>query len=135
MWARILPRVSGSSSIFCSLINLFRAALNLSCISNITHLCPLCRIPFDKDSVIKLHVDLDAIPIEQASGCTSADLQEAQRLQKAIANIADKGTTEQNLRQLIQEGRTFLHGQPRNLVSVLLESWQRVSSLTLFANA
>lgn len=44
------------------------------------------------------------------------DSNEALRLQQAIASVADEGTTEPRLRQLIQECKTFLHGQPRHMV-------------------
>ncbi|KAF8154549.1 hypothetical protein B0H34DRAFT_660395 [Crassisporium funariophilum] len=83
------------------------------CINNITRLCPLCRTPFEKHFCIKLHLDVDGIPPERL-GTVNADTQEAQRLQQAIASVADEGTTEPRLRQLIQECKTFLHGQPRS---------------------
>ena len=86
-----------------------------SCISQVKTLCPLCRLPFDKHSCITLRVDLDAVADEQ-SRATSADTYEALRLQQAIANVADEGTTEPRLRQLIQECKTFLNGKPRHMV-------------------
>jgi hypothetical protein len=44
-------------------------------------------------------------------------MQEARRLQAAIASVANEGTTEPRLRQLIAEGTAFLTTQPRELVS------------------
>jgi hypothetical protein len=77
----------------------------------------MCRTPFDSSSCIRLHVDVDTIPPEQTVGCSSDVVKEAQRLHQAISSIADVGIDEQGLRQLIQEAKTFLHGQPRHLVS------------------
>ena len=50
---------------------------------------------------------------EQSRG---AESYEALRLQQAIASVADEGTTEPRLRQLIQECKTFLNGKPRHMV-------------------
>lgn len=49
---------------------------------------------------------------------TSATEQEARRLQEAITSITNEGTTEARLRQLIAECKTFLSGQPRQLVGI-----------------
>ena len=78
-------------------------------------LCPLCRLPFDKHSCITLRVDLDLVSDEQSRG-TPAESYEALRLQQAIASVADEGTTEPRLRQLIQDCKTFLNGKPRHMV-------------------
>ena len=86
-----------------------------SCISQVKTLCPLCRLPFDKQSCTTLRVDLDVVGDEQSRG-TSAEFYEALRLQQAIASVADEGTTEPRLRQLIQECKTFLNGKPRHMV-------------------
>lgn len=86
-----------------------------SCISQVKNLCPLCRLPFDKQSCTTLRVDLDVVGDEQSRG-TSAESHEALRLQQAIASVADEGTTEPRLRQLIQECKTFLNGKPRHMV-------------------
>ena len=75
--------------------------------------CPLCRLQFDQRTIVKLHVDLDG---STAPDSPAAAKQEARRLQEAIANVANEGTTEPRLRQLIAEGTTFLATQPRELV-------------------
>ena len=87
-----------------------------SCISHIRS-CPLCRTPFDSSSCIRLHVDVNTISREQTVGCSSDVVKEAQRLHQAISSIADVGIDKQGLRQLIQEAKPLLHGQPRHLVS------------------
>ena len=75
----------------------------------------MCRLPFDKNSCITLRVDFDAVADEQVRA-TPSDSSEALRLQQAIASVADEGTTEPRLRQLIQECKTFLNGKPRHMV-------------------
>ncbi|KDR79230.1 hypothetical protein GALMADRAFT_63602 [Galerina marginata CBS 339.88] len=97
-----------------------------ACISQISRLCPLCRTPFDQRTCIKLHVDLET---EQQPGCSPEDVQRAQKLQQSIASIADDGISEANLRQLIQEGKTFLHSQPRNLHKDLRVAHRMISYL------
>ncbi|KAJ8503089.1 hypothetical protein ONZ45_g11157 [Pleurotus djamor] len=92
------------------------------CMSCLQHLhppsCPLCRQSFGSESIIKLHIDLDNIrPLNNGSApeapSQSAD-HEARRLQEAIADIANRGASEQHLRNVIDECRTFLSGQPRS---------------------
>jgi hypothetical protein len=75
----------------------------------------MCRSPFEHESCIKLHVDLDLAPGEPSS-VAAADIKEARRIQHAIASIPETGATEPSLRQLIQEGNKFLSSQPRNAV-------------------
>jgi len=95
----------------------------LSCLNHITRLlCPLCRNGFDASGFIKIHIDVDNVrssPRAIKAGPTSSSPaeDEARRLQEAIASVANAGTTEARLRQLIEEGRTFLASQPRTLVS------------------
>ena len=86
-----------------------------SCLSQVKTLCPLCRLPFDTRSCITLRVDFDVVADDQ-SRTASTDFYEALRLQQAIASVADEGTTEPRLRQLIQECKTFLNGKPRHMV-------------------
>ncbi|KAF8815564.1 hypothetical protein BYT27DRAFT_6678592 [Phlegmacium glaucopus] len=86
----------------------------VSCIGQVKTLCPLCRLPFDKHSCITLRVDSDLVADEQ-SRATPTETHEALRLQQAIASVADEGTTEPRLRQLIQECKTFLNGKPRHM--------------------
>lgn len=73
----------------------------------------MCRTPFDIRTCTKLHMDIDE------PGCSSEDFKAAQKLQQKISSIVQDGISEQPLRQLIQEARTFLHTQPRNLVRFL----------------
>ena len=84
-----------------------------SCISQVKTLCPLCRLPFEKHSCITLRVDID---VDEQTRASPAETYEALRLQQAIASVADEGTTEPRLRQLIQECKTFLNGKPRYMV-------------------
>ncbi len=88
------------------------------CLQNVNdpRLCPMCRSPFEQESCIKLHVDIDIVPSEPTA-TESANAKEARRLQHAIASIPETGATEPSLRQLIQEGSKFLSTQPRNSVS------------------
>lgn len=76
----------------------------------------MCRSPFEEESCIKLHVDIDVVPSEPTAA-EAADAKEARRIQHAIASIPETGATEPSLRQLIQEGSKFLSTQPRNSVS------------------
>ena len=106
-----------------------------SCIGQ-ANLCPLCRLPFDKISSITLCVDLDLS--DEQSRASPGETYEALRLQQAIANVADEGTTEPRLRQLIRECKTFLNGKPRRMVrshflalSLLLNGCDSTKSLEL----
>ncbi|KAF8882123.1 hypothetical protein BD779DRAFT_1675106 [Infundibulicybe gibba] len=106
----------------------------VDCLNHITRpTCPLCRTTFDQRTVTKLHVDVDNArsspsPSIKAT-CPTAAEQEARRLQEAIASIANEGTTEPRLRQLIAECRTFLSSQPRNLFSDLRVSHRMIAYL------
>jgi hypothetical protein len=77
--------------------------------------CPLCRTHFDPRAVTKLHVDMDTV----VATCLTSAQQEARRLQEAIANVANEGTTEARLRQLIADATAFLATQPRDKVRLL----------------
>ncbi|RDB25733.1 hypothetical protein Hypma_006088 [Hypsizygus marmoreus] len=80
--------------------------------------CPLCRTHFDRRSLVKLHIDVENTRGQQggspprATCLTPADA-EARRIQEAFASVANEGTTEPRLRQLIGEATTFLSAQPR----------------------
>jgi hypothetical protein len=63
--------------------------------------------------MVKLHVDLDSSTSEPES----SSLAEARQIQMRIANVANEGTTEPRLRQLIADGSAFLLTQPREMVS------------------
>jgi hypothetical protein len=111
MWSRILRGVSLPSFFG---ISLFIPLCSSRCLNNIDRAsCPLCRTYFDQQTTVKLHVDLDS----SSSDSSSSAIQEARRLQAAIASVANEGTTEPRLRQLIAEGTAFLTSQPRELVS------------------
>lgn len=86
----------------------------------------MCRTAYEFRHCAKLHIDADGLTAEQKAGCSPEDLAQASKIQKAISAVADEGITEPKLRQLIQEGRTFLHSQPRNLVSLSLQPIQRL---------
>jgi pantothenate synthetase len=77
--------------------------------------CPLCRTHFDQRAIVRLHVDLESSSSDVSLDPTAR--QEARRLQMAIANVANEGTTEPRLRQLIADATAFLATQPRELVS------------------
>lgn len=93
-----------------------------SCLHNLTRpACPLCRHAFNPNLTVKLHIELDTTrpsPTTAPLSTTSVSAeQEARRLHEAIAGIAETGSTESNLRQLIEDGKAFLRQQPRSLVS------------------
>lgn len=81
----------------------------------------MCRTTYESLSIVRLHVDLDnsqrGSPTGLPSSATQAE-QEARRLQDAIAAIASQGSSEQQLRTLIEECRTFLNAQPRSMVRI-----------------
>lgn len=121
MWPRILRGVSRQAflAFLCSY-------LCSRCLNNINRgSCPLCRTHFDQRAIVKLHVDLDGSSSDSLSSGASAR-QEARRLQMAIASIANEGTTEPRLRQLIAEATAFLATQPRELVSRALVIYPNV---------
>ncbi|KAF8628299.1 hypothetical protein AX17_006002 [Amanita inopinata Kibby_2008] len=101
------------------------------CINRLTRpVCPLCRTPFDQRTCFKLHVDMDNGRKSPAkASCPTAAEQEARRLQEAIATVANEGSTESNLRQLIADCRAFLQSQPRNLFSDLRVSHRMIAYL------
>lgn len=73
--------------------------------------------------IVKLHVDLDSLKAASASAEDSKSAEEeARSLHERIAAVANRGTTEANLRALISECKTFLSNQPRNLVSLVSQS-------------
>ncbi|KAF9456318.1 hypothetical protein BDZ94DRAFT_1177982 [Collybia nuda] len=87
--------------------------------------CPLCRNHFDQRTVVKLHVDMDTV----VSTCPTSAQQEARRLQEAIANVANEGTTEARLRQLIADATEFLATQPRDMACLPCASTLNFSDL------
>ncbi|KAF8066665.1 hypothetical protein FPV67DRAFT_1417292 [Lyophyllum atratum] len=91
--------------------------------------CPLCRTQFDQRSMIKLHIDLDSANIPPRATCPTAAEAEAKRLHEAIANVANAGTTEQRLRQLISDTTTFLSLHSRDQFSDLRVSHRMVAYL------
>ncbi|KAL0958969.1 hypothetical protein HGRIS_014281 [Hohenbuehelia grisea] len=90
------------------------------CVGCLCHLspcvCPLCRTHFDELSIVKLHLDLDNVQLVQhvPGPVTVSAEQDARRLQEAIANVANQGASEQHLRQLIDDCRSFLAAQSRS---------------------
>ncbi|TFK36274.1 hypothetical protein BDQ12DRAFT_610198 [Crucibulum laeve] len=82
--------------------------------------CPICRASFSRSEVRRLHVDLDSVK-------ATPEALEAKRLQAAIAKIANEGSSEQNLRQFIQEGKAFLTSQPRAMYKELRTSLKMIS--------
>ncbi|GLB40952.1 putative ring finger domain containing protein [Lyophyllum shimeji] len=91
--------------------------------------CPLCRKHFDQRSIIKLHIDYDSGSSPRRATCLTAAETEAKRLKEAIADVANAGTTEHNLRQLISETTTFLSLHPRDQFSDLRVSHRMVAYL------
>jgi hypothetical protein len=87
-----------------------------SCLNHITRLlCPLCRAGFEAKDFVKLRIDVDSARSSPRANIAAEG--EARRLQESIASVANAGTTEARLRQLIEEARAFLASQPRELVS------------------
>ncbi|PPR02138.1 hypothetical protein CVT24_011388 [Panaeolus cyanescens] len=76
--------------------------------------CPICRKPFEMQDVRKLHISFDKGLLEKLQ-CKPEDLRTAERFQNAMANVVDAGIHEKGLRQLIQEMKAWLQGQPRHL--------------------
>ncbi|KAE9399625.1 hypothetical protein BT96DRAFT_820383 [Gymnopus androsaceus JB14] len=101
------------------------------CLQHITRQsCPLCRIHFDPRLIVKLHVDLDSLKAASASAEDSKSAEEeARSLHERIAAVANRGTTEANLRALISECKTFLSNQPRNLFQDLRVSLRMIAYL------
>ncbi|KAF5366817.1 hypothetical protein D9758_006554 [Tetrapyrgos nigripes] len=96
----------------------------MRCLDHITRqACPLCREPFDIRTIVKLHVDVDGC------GASAPAYAEARRLQREIAQVANEGTTEPKLRQLISECKTFLHSQDRGLFEDLRVSHRMLAYL------
>ncbi|KAF7760164.1 hypothetical protein Agabi119p4_10840 [Agaricus bisporus var. burnettii] len=77
--------------------------------------CPLCRQPYDKHYIIKLHLDTDN---PRPSSANQAE-QEAKRLQGKMTNLINNGASEPAIRGLLDECQKFIHSQPRNLFSDL----------------
>lgn len=80
--------------------------------------CPLCRHHFDQRTVVKLHIDFDTA----VATCHTPEQEEAQRLHTAIVAVANKGTTEHELRQLITEVGTFLGTQSQDIVRFFIHN-------------
>ncbi|KAF9447362.1 hypothetical protein P691DRAFT_671645 [Macrolepiota fuliginosa MF-IS2] len=119
------PDAKGPCSIQCG---------HVFCVDCLNHLerpqCPLCRDPFEPHSVVRLHIDVEqrSSPKAPPPRPTAAE-QEARRLQDAIANVANTGSSEPNLRSLIGEGRKFLSNQPRNLFPELRMAHRMIAYL------
>lgn len=104
----------------------------LDCLNHISRAsCPLCRIPFELGNHVKLHVDLDANNTTKGSPppttTDAATLQEGRRLQEAIASLANQGTSEAGLCQLIADCRSFLSARSRQEFQELRVSYRMVS--------
>ncbi|PFH48812.1 hypothetical protein AMATHDRAFT_76526 [Amanita thiersii Skay4041] len=101
----------------------------LECIHRLTrNTCPLCRAQYDIRSCVKLHVDLESGSPVRAS-CPTPGEQEARRLQEAITNVANEGSSEPNVRQLIADCRVFLQGHPRTMFPELRVSLRMIAYL------
>ncbi|TFK20056.1 hypothetical protein FA15DRAFT_647531 [Coprinopsis marcescibilis] len=90
------------------------------CVQCLEHIspptCPMCRKAFDPRFNVKLVLDLDNVkapPSPSGTGTKDAD-QDARRLYQEISNIAEAGCSESKVRQLISDGKSFLHKQPRD---------------------
>ncbi|KAJ7581755.1 hypothetical protein C8J56DRAFT_1006019 [Mycena floridula] len=99
------------------------------CLNHITRpACPLCRIPFNLGSHVKLHVDVDSKSPANQQHHTKAEPNveaEARRLQDAIATVANQGSSEAGLCRLIAECRAFLTSNRQ--FTDLLVSYRMVS--------
>ncbi|KAF8915671.1 hypothetical protein CPB85DRAFT_1217506 [Mucidula mucida] len=103
----------------------------LKCLNSLTRSkCPLCRQRFDPRSLVKLHIDVDEVRspsrAQDRPGESEDDLV-AKKFQERIAAAANEGTTEQAVRQLIDECKSFLSQQPRNNFSDLRVSLRMIS--------
>ncbi|KAF9002568.1 hypothetical protein BDQ17DRAFT_1425887 [Cyathus striatus] len=87
-----------------------------SCLDHITRSnCPLCRTPYNHNTIVRLHVDLDGSQSSPPATVPSTEPeQEARRFQEAFARIINKGSSEADLRKLLGETRAFLQTQPRD---------------------
>ncbi|KIK01267.1 hypothetical protein K443DRAFT_132368 [Laccaria amethystina LaAM-08-1] len=84
------------------------------CLHNLTRpACPLCRHAFNPNLTVKLRVELDTTRASPTPSVT-------------IAGIAEAGSTESNLRRLIEDGRAFLRQQPRSLYRDLRTAHQMI---------
>jgi len=87
-----------------------------SCLGRYPCVCALCRTPFREDQIIRLRIDLEGpAPEPEPEGL---DKSEAQRLSKAVADIAVNGIAQGPMQQLIEETRAFLSSQPKGAVSL-----------------
>ena len=117
------PSTSGTILCYdCALHALSFLFCPSSCLDNLQPIfCPVCRYAFNPNLTVKLHIELDTtrpFPTPAPLSTTSVRAeQEARRLYEAIAGIAETGSTESNLRRLIEDARGFLRQQPRSLVS------------------
>lgn len=90
--------------------------------------CPLCRQPYDKHYIIKLHLDTDN---PRPSSANQAE-QEAKRLQGKMTNLINNGASEPAIRGLLDECQKFIHSQPRNLVRGLVSYRTLLIILSVF---
>ena len=71
-------------------------------------------MPFREDQIIRLRIDFEGpVPEPEPEGL---DKSEAQRLSKAVADIAVNGIAQGPMQQLIEETRAFLSSQPKGAV-------------------
>lgn len=116
-----LPDVTSRGHVPRILITFFHSCLNSLTRSK----CPLCRQRFDPRSLVKLHIDSDEAHSPSHApepAVETSDVLEARGFQERIAAAANEGTTEQGVRQLIDECRAFLSQQPRNNVCLYISS-------------
>ncbi|CAK5274165.1 unnamed protein product [Mycena citricolor] len=75
--------------------------------------CPLCRSPFQPRHIVRLHVDLDNVRNYAAADGTAlvpGTESEARQLQDRINAVAQRGASEVQTTELLQECRRFLGG-------------------------
>lgn len=89
----------------------------LGCLSNLSRAnCPLCRSQIDRLTYVKLHVDWDTTENMPSKENTVVKPyhEEAGRLMDAIQEMANTGSNETQIQQLIQGLKAFLSSQPRD---------------------
>lgn len=98
-------------------------------------------MPYVPGKWLKLHVDMSALchtgsekearrhPVDMSAPCHTSAEKEARRLRDAIGEVTTLGSSEANLRQLINECRNFLHSHPRSMYADLRVAYRMLSYL------
>lgn len=73
----------------------------------------MCRSQMDQDSIVRLRISLSDKDPEYADA-----EREAESFMQSISDVANKGSSEEDLTLLIHDCKKFLHSVPRDKVCV-----------------